>query len=99
MNFHWNAAAVIFDSNTIVRVYCDRNVVTITCESLIDRVVYNFVDEVMKGFDVGAANIHARSATDSLKSFEDLDITCIVVFGFIVQFFAPKVYARFVSDI
>jgi len=59
--------------------------ITIASKSLINGVVNDFIDEVMKGFDVGTTNIHARPATNSLKSFEDLDITCIVMFEFIVQ--------------
>lgn len=53
----------------------------------------------MKSLDVGSADVHARSAADSLKSFENLDITSIIVFGFRVQWFTPSVYARLVSGI
>jgi len=68
----------------------DRNMVTITCKGFINRVIHDFIDKMMKRFYVGAANVHPWSPADSFEPFEDLDITCIVVFGFIVQFLLQR---------
>jgi len=90
MDFNGNTATVVFDGDTIVRMNSNGDVITVSCESLINRVINDFVNEMVKGFYIRAAHIHAGSAADGFKTFEDLDITCIVMFWFIVQVSAPK---------
>jgi hypothetical protein len=43
-------------------------------DRLIHGIVENLGGEVMKGFVVGAADVHTRAPTDGLQSLEDLDI-------------------------
>ena len=41
---------------------------------LVHRVVQDFGRQVMEGIDVGAADIHARTAADRLKPLQHLDV-------------------------
>jgi len=47
-------------------VYRNGDVVTISGESLVNRVINDFVDEMVEGFYIRAAYIHTGSAADSL---------------------------------
>ena len=45
----------------------------VASHDLIDRVVNDLVDQVMQGVGARATNVHARSFTNGLKSFKDLN--------------------------
>jgi hypothetical protein len=47
----------------------------------IDTVVDDFIDQVMKPVDAGAADIHRRPLPDRIKTFEDLDLVRAVTVG------------------
>ena len=50
-------------------------------QRFIDRVVDHFVNEMVQGFDVRPAHVHAGTAADGFQSFQDLNAGCIVIIG------------------
>ena len=42
-------------------------------QRFVNRVIHDLIDQVMQGFQVGAANIHAGPPADSLEPFQDLN--------------------------
>ena len=47
-------------------------------ERLVDRVVDDFVDEVVQPADAGRPDVHARPLAHGLKALEDGDVLCVV---------------------
>jgi hypothetical protein len=43
-------------------------------QGFIDRVIHHFINQVVQGFDVGAAHIHTGAAADGFQTFQHLDI-------------------------
>jgi hypothetical protein len=74
-----NTSAVVDDGNGSVDV--DRNVdlVTKARERLVDRVVDDFVDEVMQSRRPGRSDIHRGPLADGFEAFEDFDFVRAVV--------------------
>ncbi|GAA2891288.1 hypothetical protein GCM10010517_55610 [Streptosporangium fragile] len=68
-----DAPAVVDDPHTVVGEQGDLDAVGMTGQGLVDRVVHDLVDEVMKTTLSGGADVHARALTDRLKSFENGD--------------------------
>ena len=48
-------------------------------QRFIDRVVDDFVDEMMQSGRPSRADVHRRTLADRFKAFEDLDAVCAVV--------------------
>ena len=44
----WNASAVVLNGNGVVEMNCDINLVAVSCKGLVDRVVDDLEDKVMK---------------------------------------------------
>src|SRR6185503_9154249 len=53
-----NAAAVVLDTHVQVLVDDDFDVAAVAGQRLVDRVVDDFVDEMVNAVDVGAADVH-----------------------------------------
>ena len=75
MHVHGDAAAVVDNGDGVVFVYSDVDLLGISGQGLVDRVVHHLVDEVMKTFFGYIAYIHGRTLAYGLKPFEDLNIT------------------------
>lgn len=45
---------------------------------LVDRIVHDFPDEVVQPSFIGRPDVHSRSFAYRLKSFEYLDIRCVI---------------------
>jgi hypothetical protein len=73
MNRDWNTAAIVHYGNP--RVGQDRylNVIAITRQRLVDRVVHDLVDQMVNSALIGAANVHAWASSYRLESFKDLN--------------------------
>jgi len=69
-----NAAAVVLDRNAAVPMHGDEDPVARARQRLIDRVVDDFVDEVVQAAGRGAADVHARAAAHRIEPLEHLDI-------------------------
>ncbi len=75
-----NAAAVVDHRDRIVGMNGDDDVVAITGERFVDRVVNHFEHHVMQpAAIVRIADVHAGTLAHRLESFEDLDAACAIV--------------------
>ena len=73
------AAPVVDDRHRIVDVERDVDLIAVAGESLVDRVVDDFVDEMVQPLRPGRADVHRRALADRLEAFEDLDFVRTVV--------------------
>ena len=81
VHVHGNAAAVVDDRDRAVDVDRDVDVLAEPGERLVDRVVDDFVDEVVQPGRPGRPDVHRRPLADGLEAFEDLDFVGAVVVG------------------
>jgi hypothetical protein len=70
-----NSPTVVDDSHAAISEQRDVNGVTVTGKCLVNRVVYDLVDEVVKAPRPGRANVHTGTLTDSLQPFEYLNVS------------------------
>ena len=52
---------------------------TITGQSLIDGVVHCFINQVVQAFLADVTNVHSRTLSHCLQTFENLDITSTII--------------------
>ena len=45
---------------------------------LVDGIIHNLVYEMMQGFDVRPAHVHARAFANRFQSLQDLNAACII---------------------
>ena len=76
-----DAAAVVGDGAAVVRVQDDADAVAVAGERLVDRVVDDLVDEVMKAARAGRADVHAGTLADRFEALEDGDVLGAVGVG------------------
>ena len=69
-----NAAAVVDDGDRTVDVNRDVDLVAEARQRLVDRVVDDFVDEMVQAGRPGRADVHRRPLADGLEAFENLDL-------------------------
>ena len=74
-----NAAAVVDDGDRVVEVNRDVDFGAEAGERFVDRVVDDFVDQVMQSGRPGGADVHRRALADRFEAFEDLDAFRAVV--------------------
>ena len=79
-----NAAAIVHDSYGIVLIDGNLNGITISCQCLIDRIIYNLINQMVETSGRCAANIHARPFPDCLKSFQNLNLICSVLLSHVL---------------
>ena len=70
-----DATAVVPSEDAAVLLNRDLYAIAEAGHSFVDGVVYDLVDEVMKTAFIGGADVHTGAAADSLKPFEDLDVS------------------------
>ena len=56
----------------------DLDLVAVSGQRLVDRVVDDLVDEVVQTPRTGGADVHAGAAADGLESLEDRDVLCVI---------------------
>src|SRR5690606_15649369 len=76
---HRDAAAVVHDGAGAVGVDGDHDGLGVAGHGLVDGVVHDFVDEVVKGIEAGAADVHARALPDGVEALQDFDLICAVI--------------------
>ena len=82
------ATPVVYDTDRIVRVNGDGDLVAIAGERLVHRVVDYFEHHVMQpGAVAGIADVHARTLAYCLQALEHLDTAGVVVVGRSLRFF------------
>jgi hypothetical protein len=74
-----DAAAVVDDGDRLVRVDRDLDVVAVAGKRLVDRVVDDLVDQVVKSARPGGADVHARALSHRIEPAEDGDLAGRVV--------------------
>ena len=79
LDIHRDAAAVVDDGDGIIRIDRDRDLLTKTCQRLVNTVINDLIDHVMQAARSRGADVHARTLTDGFKAFQDLDLGSIVV--------------------
>ena len=57
----------------------DTNLIAVSRESLVDRVVDDLIDQVMKPRRTGRTDVHGGPLADRLETFENLDLVGAVV--------------------
>ena len=70
----WNTPSVVLDPDAVAFQDTDLDQVAMTGQGFIDRVIDDFVDQVMQAFDPDVPDIHRRPFADGFQSLEDLDI-------------------------
>jgi hypothetical protein len=78
MNIHRDAAAVVFDGNAAVFVDDNDDAVACAGQGFVDGIVDDLIHQMVEGFDVCAAHVHARAAAHSFQAFQNLDILCTI---------------------
>src|ERR1017187_10374382 len=76
---HRHAPSVILDRDHSICGDLDRDPGGVAGHRLVNRVVDDLPDQVMKAAGVGRADVHARPLPDRLESLEDLDALRVVV--------------------
>jgi len=74
VHIHRDAAAVVFHGDAAVGVNGHSNAVADARQGFVNRVIHHLVHQVVQGFLVGAAHIHAGAAADGFEAFENLNI-------------------------
>ena len=64
-----NPSTIIFHRNSLTFVYSSGNGIAMPCQSLINRVIYYFINQVMKPSHTYITYVHRRSQTHMLHSF------------------------------
>ena len=75
---HRDPPPVVDDRHRVVGVDRDRDGVAVARQRLVDGVVYDLVDEVMKASQAGRADVHARTAAHRLEALQDGDVLSVV---------------------
>ena len=76
-----NASTVVDDRDRVVEMNPDVDLIAVTGERFVDRVVDDLVDEVMQTLRPGRADVHGRALAHGLEALEDLDLVCAVIVG------------------
>ena len=82
-----DAAAVILDAHNVPRQQVDQDLGAVPGHNLVDGVVHNLIDQVMKTLRPGGADVHARALAHRVQPLQDLNITGIILFGHCRIFF------------
>ena len=86
-----DTATVVLNSDAIVFVDGDLNVCTITCEGLVNRVVYGLVNQMVETLFRNVSDVHGRALAHGFQSFKDLDvrgrILGLILFFYVIIFF------------
>ena len=69
-----NTTSVILYSDGIIFVDGYFNVVAIAGECFVDRVIHNFINQVVKSFRTNVTNIHRGTLSNSFQTFQNLDV-------------------------
>jgi len=65
---------VVLDADGVVRMDDDLDVIAMTCQGFVDRVVHDFKHQVVQTRAIGGiADVHAWAFTNSLQTFQNLD--------------------------
>ena len=83
---HRNAAAVINHRDRVVEVNHHFNRVAITCQRFIDRIINNFVNQVMESQLAGRSDVHRGPFAHGFATFKNGDSRSVISLFFVLQF-------------
>ena len=83
MNVDWNAAPVVFDRDTAVDMHGHLDLFAESREMFVDRIVDDFINQVMQAAFVRVADVHTRPLPDRFQAFELVDLRRVVFLRFI----------------
>ena len=73
-----NAAAVVDDGDAVVRMQRDEDLVAEAGDRLVDGVVDDLVDQVVKATRTGGPDVHTGTLADRLEALEDGDVPRVI---------------------
>ena len=74
MDVGWDAAPVVGDGHRTIGVEADRDAGRIASERLVNGIIDDFIDHMMKaGAVIGIADIHAWPLADGIETAQHLD--------------------------
>ena len=76
MVFRGYPASVVYNCYASIPVYSYVDSVAETCEGFVDRVVYNFVYEMVEASRPLVSDIHPGSFSYRLETFKHMNILC-----------------------
>src|SRR5581483_2904237 len=85
MNVDGNAAAVVGYGDAVIDVNDDFDRVAVPGKRLVDRVIDDFIDQMVQTALAGVADVHPGPFSDGFKAFENFDVIG-VVFGILRGF-------------
>ena len=88
---HRNTTAVVLHCDGVVFVDCYFDVVAITGQRFVDRVVNNFINQVVQTLFADISDIHGGTFTYGLQSFKNLDIAGRIIVLAVYLFFFSHV--------
>ena len=74
-----NAAPVVLNSRGAILEQRHRDVVAVTGESLVNRVVDNLSEKLVKTALAVVSNVHSRSLPNGLKPFQNLNLSRVII--------------------
>ncbi|MCG3139699.1 MAG: hypothetical protein HDKAJFGB_00617 [Anaerolineae bacterium] len=97
MNVHRNAAPVIRHRHRVIAVNRDGDEIGAARERFVNRIVHDFVHELMQAANIRRADVHAGAAAHGFEAFEDLDFVGGIIFGWNVFEFEVFLFGHFSS--
>ena len=73
-----NSTSIIFHSDRIIHVDRDLDMSAISSQCLINGIIYDLIHQMVQSPEGSIINIHTRSFSDRLKSFQYLNLICSV---------------------
>ena len=80
LDVHGDAAAIVGDGDGIALVDDDVDLIAVAGQGLVDGVVHDLVDQVMKAGSAGGADVHTGALAHGLETLQDLDLAGVVGF-------------------
>ena len=93
-----NAASVVLDRNTAVCMDLHRDLVAHAGKCLVDGVVHNLIDEMVKSLLRGRTDVHTRAFANGFQPFEHLNLTvfvCAVILFHVVFLSGEWLYRKY----
>ena len=96
MHFNRNPAPIIDDGDAVIFSDFNKDMVTVTGQGLIDRVIDDFINQMMEPTGTDTADIHAWPFANGFEALQDLDLLCpiftvdgdFLFYRFLIVFFS-----------
>ncbi|OAV74332.1 hypothetical protein Barb7_02180 [Bacteroidales bacterium Barb7] len=87
-----NASPVVNDGHRVILVDKYINVLAMTCQRLVNGVIHDLVNQMMKSLFADVANVHGRPFAHGFQSFKHLNTLCRVFGGCVLNLFAHVLF-------